>query len=132
MFENIMGSLSVITSRLDSLEDRKTSAMSQEEGVNLDTQGEDSDSSKPNSTDLAERMFERRTKASEGRERRYLTLEDLVSKREDARRRLHFDQDSNQEVTSVASRTHIDRLHESSRTIGPDNERVRTKSEFPQ
>ena len=113
MFENIMGSLSVITSRLDSLENGKPSATPQEEGADPDVQAEDSDSSKPSSTNLAERMFERKSKTSEGRERRYSTLEDLVSKREDTRRRLHFDQDSDQEVASQTSRTPTDRLQES-------------------
>lgn len=112
MFENIMGSLSLITSRLDNLEKKSSPAQSQKEDTNAEAHTSDSPAGKPDDTDLTGRLSERRVRASGNRERRYSTLEDLVSRREDSRRRLTFDEESEDEATSVLSRSHIDPMQE--------------------
>ena len=112
MLENIMGSLSLITSTLDNLEKKPSPTQSQKEDTNLEAQATDSLASKPDDTGLTGRLLERRVKASESLERRYSTLEDLVSRREGSRRNLVFDEESEDEVTSVASRSHIDPMIE--------------------
>ena len=107
----VMETLSIVNDRLESLEQRKASpAPSESENSGRIKENEvqapeDSEGSKPSSTGLAERIFERRIKSSEGRRRRYSTLEDLVSRREYTRRRLHFNEDSEDEVLSVGSRS---------------------------
>ena len=79
MLENIMGSLSLITSRLDNLEKKPSPAQSQKEDTNVEAHASDSLAAKPDDTELTGRLSERRVRASGSRERRYSTLEDLQS-----------------------------------------------------
>ena len=86
LLENIMGSLSLITTRLDNLKKKLSPAQSQNKDTSLDAPAGDSHSSQPDATGLAERMIEKRAKTLEARERTYSTSEDLVSRRVDSRR----------------------------------------------
>ena len=81
----VMETLSIVNDRLENLEQRKASpAPSESENSGRIKENEvqapeDSEGSKPSSTGFAERIFERRIKSSEGRRRRYSTLENLVN-----------------------------------------------------
>ena len=78
MLERVMETLSLVIVRLEALERRKPSPVLSE-SKNVQRQNEDiqheqegSNASKPSATGLAERMFERRMKSSETRQRRYV------------------------------------------------------------
>ena len=105
----VMEALSRISDRLEALEQRKASPTpTVSEHPDRKPSAEEQEASKPSYADLAERMFERNIKSSEARQKRYSTLEDLISTRQDIRRRLHFDEDSEEEVESPTSQSRID------------------------
>ena len=87
-----METLSIVSERLEALEQRKPTPASSESGYSdhnpraevHEEYDEDSKASKPSSNGSAERMFERKIKSSEARQRRYSTLEDLASRKDDA------------------------------------------------
>ena len=108
----VMEALSTISDRLEALEQRKASptpSVSEhpDRKPSADEQ-EGSEASKPSYTGLAERMFERKIKSSAARQKRYSTLEDLISTRQDTRRRLHFDEESEEEVEGPTSQSRLD------------------------
>ena len=113
----VMEAISTVSDRLEVLEQRKTSpAPSVSEHPNRKPpaeEHEDSDTSKATNTGLVERIFERKAKSSDARQKRYSTLEDLVSRRDDARRRLNYGEESEEEEDSLLNfRRHPEQMSE--------------------
>ena len=108
--DRVMETLTIVSERLEAREQRKPSPAPSESGNSghkprvevHEEHDEDSKASKPSCNGLADRMLERKIKSSE-------VLEDLASRKDEARRRLHFDEDS-EDDHSIRSKSRIEEL----------------------
>lgn len=115
MVGNVVESVATLNARMARLEEKRHSPTPSDEEdrdrkIGSKDAEQDSSLSSRNSGGLAERILDRKARPSAKKERRYSTLDDLVSRRQDTRRRLHFDEDSEEDVESLRSQSRIDQL----------------------